>query len=45
MLPVLGPLALFIIWDLVVRFGMVKPILLPSPANTLITLIQRKSAQ
>ena len=40
MLPVLGPLALFIIWDLVVRFGMVKPILLPSPANTLITLIQ-----
>ncbi len=40
MLPALGPLALFIIWDLVVRFGLVKPILLPSPANTLITLIQ-----
>ena len=33
-------MALFIIWDLVVRFGLVKPILLPSPANTLITLIQ-----
>ena len=40
MLPALGPLALFILWDLVVRFGLVKPILLPSPANTLITLIQ-----
>lgn len=40
MLPALGPLALFIVWDLVVRFGLVKPILLPSPANTLITLIQ-----
>jgi NitT/TauT family transport system permease protein len=40
LLPFLGPLLLFIVWDLVVRFGLVKPILLPSPANTLITLIQ-----
>lgn len=40
LLPFLGPLALFVVWDLVVRFGLVKPILLPSPANTLITLIQ-----
>lgn len=39
-MPLLGPLALFVVWDLVVRFGLVKPILLPSPANTLITLIQ-----
>jgi ABC-type nitrate/sulfonate/bicarbonate transport system permease component len=40
LLPALGPLALFLIWDLVVRSGLVKPILLPSPANTLVTLIQ-----
>ena len=40
LLPIVGPLALFVVWDLVVRFGWVKPILLPSPANTLITLIQ-----
>ena len=40
LLPILGPLALFLVWDLVVRFGLVKPILLPSPANTLITLLQ-----
>ncbi len=40
LLPFLGPLALFVVWDLVVRFGLVKPILLPSPANTLITLLQ-----
>ncbi|MBU3654474.1 MAG: ABC transporter permease [Limnohabitans sp.] len=40
LLPLLGPLALFVVWDLVVRLGLVKPILLPSPANTLITLIQ-----
>jgi ABC-type nitrate/sulfonate/bicarbonate transport system permease component len=39
LLPALGPLALFVVWDLVVRFGLVKPILLPSPANTLISLI------
>jgi NitT/TauT family transport system permease protein len=40
LLPVLGPLVLFVIWDLTVRLGLVKPILLPSPASTLITLIQ-----
>jgi NitT/TauT family transport system permease protein len=40
MLPVLGPLALFLVWDWVVRWGWVKPILLPSPANTLVTMIQ-----
>ena len=34
-LPVLGPLALFIAWDLVVRLGMIKPILLPTPWATL----------
>lgn len=40
LLPFLGPLVLFVVWDLVVRFGLVKPILLPSPTNTMITLIQ-----
>ncbi len=35
-----GPIALFIVWDLVVRLGWIKPILLPTPADTLVTLIQ-----
>ena len=34
-LPVLGPLVLFIAWDLVVRLGFIKPILLPTPWATL----------
>ena len=34
-LPVLGPLLLFIAWDLVVRLGFIKPILLPTPWATL----------
>ena len=34
-LPVLGPLVLFVAWDLVVRLGMIKPILLPTPWATL----------
>ena len=38
-LPVLGPLLLFVAWDLVVRFGFVKPILLPSPMDTLGALV------
>jgi NitT/TauT family transport system permease protein len=38
-LPVLGPLALFILWDLVVRFGFIKAILLPSPLDTLNALV------
>ncbi|MGA0571438.1 ABC transporter permease [Variovorax sp. VNK109] len=39
MLPAIGPIALFIIWDLVVRLGFIKPILLPAPADTVATLI------
>ena len=39
LLPVIGPIALFIAWDLVVRFGFIKPILLPPPLPTLGTLI------
>ena len=39
LLPVIGPLALFIAWDLVVRAGLIKPILLPPPLPTLQTLL------
>lgn len=39
LLPFVGPLALFIVWDLVVRAGLIKPILLPPPAATLQTLV------
>jgi len=38
-LPVVGPILLFIVWDLVVRLGFIKPILLPPPAATIETLI------
>ena len=37
-LPFAGPLALFIAWDLVVRLGFIKPILLPPPSATVLTL-------
>lgn len=39
LLPVFGPLVLFIVWDLVVRFGLVKAILLPTPLSTIETLV------
>lgn len=39
-LPIVGPIILFIVWDLVVRMGLVRPILLPSPTDTLITLVK-----
>ncbi|MFZ9554910.1 MAG: ABC transporter permease, partial [Limnohabitans sp.] len=32
-------MVLLLIWDLVVRFGLIKPILLPAPIDTLLTLI------
>lgn len=38
-LPVVGPLLLFVIWDIVVRVGWVKVVLLPTPASTLVTLV------
>ena len=38
-LPFVGPLLLFILWDLVVRFGFIKAILLPSPSATVATLV------
>jgi NitT/TauT family transport system permease protein len=39
MLPFIGPVVLFIVWDLVVRLGFIKPILLPTPADTIAALI------
>ncbi|MBS0320894.1 MAG: ABC transporter permease [Proteobacteria bacterium] len=39
LLPIVGPVALFIVWDLVVRAGFIKPILLPTPLATLQTLV------
>jgi NitT/TauT family transport system permease protein len=39
LLPVFGPIVLFIAWDLVVRFGFIKPILLPTPWATLGALV------
>jgi ABC-type nitrate/sulfonate/bicarbonate transport system permease component len=38
-LPFVGPIALFILWDLVVRFGLIKAILLPTPIDTLRALV------
>ena len=38
-LPFVGPVLLFIIWDLAVRTGYIKAILLPSPLDTVMTLI------
>jgi sulfonate transport system permease protein len=37
--PFIGPIVLFIIWDLVVRFGLIKVVLLPTPSATIANLI------
>jgi len=39
LLPFIGLVVLFIVWDLVVRLGFIKPILLPTPADTIAALI------
>lgn len=39
LLPFIGPVVLFIVWDLVVRLGFIKPILLPTPADTIAALV------
>jgi ABC-type nitrate/sulfonate/bicarbonate transport system permease component len=39
LLPFIGPLALFIIWELVVLTRLVSPILLPTPTATLTALV------
>ena len=38
-LPFIGPVLLFLLWDLTVRFGLVRSILLPSPMDTILTLV------
>ncbi len=38
-LPFIGPVVLFIVWDLVVRLGFIKPILLPPPIDALGALL------
>ena len=37
-MPLIGPVVLFVIWDLVVRYKLISPILLPSPSATLTVL-------
>jgi ABC-type nitrate/sulfonate/bicarbonate transport system permease component len=37
-LPALGPILLFVVWDVAVRTRLVSPVLLPSPGATLVTL-------
>jgi NitT/TauT family transport system permease protein len=39
LLPIVGPVLLFIAWDIAVRGGFIKPILLPTPADTITTLV------
>ncbi|WP_326533051.1 ABC transporter permease [Pseudorhodoferax sp.] len=39
-LPFIGPIVLFILWDLAVRTGMIKALLLPPPLDALGTLIK-----
>ena len=39
LLPAVGPLLLFVVWDIAVRGGFIKPILLPTPWDTLATLV------
>ena len=38
LLPLIGPLALFIVWDLVLRLQLVRPVLLPTPGAALAAL-------
>ena len=38
-LPFIGPVVLFIVWDLAVRLGFIKAILLPMPADTVAALL------
>ena len=39
-LPFVGPVVLFILWDLVVRTGYIKPILLPAPMDAMGALLK-----
>ena len=40
LLPFIGPIVLILVWDLVVRMGWIKPILLPPPKDALLTLVE-----
>ena len=40
LLPIVGPIALFVVWDLVVRAGWIKVILLPPPEATLMAMFK-----
>lgn len=40
LLPIIGPIMLFVVWDLVVRAGWIKPILLPPPQATLMAMFK-----
>ncbi|WP_044531232.1 ABC transporter permease [Herbaspirillum sp. B65] len=40
LLPIVGPIVLFMIWDLVVRAGWIKAILLPPPEATLMAMFK-----
>ena len=40
LLPIVGPIALFAVWDLVVRAGWIKAILLPPPEATLMAMLK-----
>jgi NitT/TauT family transport system permease protein len=40
LLPLVGPIALFVVWDLVVRAGWIKAILLPPPEATLMAMFK-----
>lgn len=39
-LPFIGPVVLFVLWDLVVRLGFIKPILLPPPVDAIGALVK-----
>jgi sulfonate transport system permease protein len=39
LLPIVGPVLLFVVWDIAVRGGFIKPILLPTPADTIYALV------
>lgn len=40
LLPLVGPVVLFVVWDLVVRAGWIKAILLPPPQATLMAMFE-----
>lgn len=40
LLPLIGPVVFFVLWDLVVRLKVVSPVLLPSPGAALVAMVQ-----